>query len=79
MGLTGSGKSTLISRLTGEDVGIGHSLHSCMKFIFPAFFIHFAIAYTTKFTGTIDVTGYAIQGSQGEKIYLIDTPGFDDT
>jgi ribosome biogenesis GTPase A len=31
MGVTGSGKSTLISRLTDQDVGIGHSLESCMK------------------------------------------------
>ncbi|KAH6714305.1 P-loop containing nucleoside triphosphate hydrolase protein [Leptodontidium sp. MPI-SDFR-AT-0119] len=29
MGLTGSGKSTLISTLTGEDVPIGHTLEAC--------------------------------------------------
>lgn len=29
MGITGSGKSTFISRLTTDDVTIGHSLESC--------------------------------------------------
>lgn len=29
MGITGVGKSTFISKLTGEDVGIGHDLASC--------------------------------------------------
>jgi predicted GTPase len=29
MGVTGSGKSTFISRLTDDEVGIGHSLESC--------------------------------------------------
>lgn len=29
MGMTGSGKSTLISSCTGTDVGIGHGLRSC--------------------------------------------------
>jgi hypothetical protein len=29
--------------------------------------------------GTTEVEGYEIPGRRGEKIYLIDTPGFDDT
>ncbi|KAF2745785.1 hypothetical protein M011DRAFT_459693 [Sporormia fimetaria CBS 119925] len=57
MGVTGSGKSTFISRLTEANVGIGHSLESC----------------------TAEVEGYTIKGPRGENIYLIDTPGFDDT
>ena len=31
MGITGSGKTTFISRCMGEDVGIGHDLHSCTQ------------------------------------------------
>jgi hypothetical protein len=31
MGITGSGKTTLISRCMGEDVGIGHGLESCTQ------------------------------------------------
>jgi ABC-type lipoprotein export system ATPase subunit len=30
MGMTGSGKSTFISRCTGHDVVVGHGLHSCV-------------------------------------------------
>lgn len=30
MGITGSGKSTLISKLVGDQVVIGHDLGSCM-------------------------------------------------
>lgn len=29
MGLTGTGKSTLISEYTGEEAGVGHMLESC--------------------------------------------------
>jgi len=29
MGMTGSGKSTFIRTLTGQDVIIGHGLHAC--------------------------------------------------
>ncbi|KAH7123528.1 P-loop containing nucleoside triphosphate hydrolase protein [Dendryphion nanum] len=57
MGVTGSGKSTFISRLTGQNVEIGHSLGSC----------------------TTDVQGYDLSRYQQQKVYLIDTPGFDDT
>lgn len=31
MGITGSGKTTFISRCMGEDVGIGHGLESCTQ------------------------------------------------
>ncbi|KAF2624832.1 hypothetical protein BU25DRAFT_314465, partial [Macroventuria anomochaeta] len=57
MGLTGAGKSAYISRLTEQNVAIGHTLQSC----------------TTK------VNGYPYQRPNGQRIWLIDTPGFDDT
>lgn len=31
MGITGSGKTTFISKCMGKDVGIGHGLHSCTQ------------------------------------------------
>lgn len=34
-GLTGSGKSTIISNLTGKDLKIGHGLQSC-EHLFPS-------------------------------------------
>jgi len=57
MGVTGAGKSTFIERVTGQNVGIGHSLMS----------------------HTVGVGIYAYQVSPYRRIYLIDTPGFDDT
>ncbi|KAL7948668.1 P-loop containing nucleoside triphosphate hydrolase protein [Trichoderma barbatum] len=57
MGGTGVGKSTFISLLTGENVGIGHDLQSC----------------TTK----VGVYNFNYNGRH--TVYLLDTPGFDDT
>ncbi|KAJ8111812.1 hypothetical protein OPT61_g5685 [Boeremia exigua] len=57
MGLTGAGKSTFISQITQQDIGIGHSLGSC----------------------TAAVHGYRYLDTNGQEIWLIDTPGFDDT
>ncbi|EHK42553.1 hypothetical protein TRIATDRAFT_137421 [Trichoderma atroviride IMI 206040] len=57
MGGTGAGKSTFISLLTGEDVGIGHNLQSC----------------------TTDVGVYNFNYKDRHTVYLLDTPGFDDT
>ncbi|KAJ5746809.1 hypothetical protein N7520_011991 [Penicillium odoratum] len=56
MGVTGAGKSTLISQCTGQDVHIGHGLLSC--------------------TSEIKVFDFRLDG---RKVYLIDTPGFDDS
>lgn len=38
MGMTGSGKSTFISRCTGKDVNVGHGLYSCKKYSRVAFY-----------------------------------------
>ncbi|KAJ6014639.1 hypothetical protein N7540_009230 [Penicillium herquei] len=56
MGMTGSGKSTFVSRCSGRDVNVGHGLYSC--------------------TDSIDVFDFQWKG---RRIYLIDTPGFNDT
>ncbi|KAM0553310.1 hypothetical protein ACHAPJ_007323 [Fusarium lateritium] len=55
-GMTGSGKSTFVSRCTGQDAVVSHGLYSC--------------------TNSMDVFRYT---SNGQRIYLIDTPGFNDT
>ncbi|KAM0518973.1 hypothetical protein ACHAPE_003964 [Trichoderma viride] len=57
MGGTGAGKSTFISLLTDEDVGIGHNLQSC----------------------TTEVGVYNFNYMDRHTVYLLDTPGFDDT
>lgn len=56
MGLTGSGKSTFISRCIGRDAQIGHDLRSCTESLGIFRFSH-----------------------EGRDVYLIDTPGFNDT
>ncbi|KAF4625165.1 hypothetical protein G7Y89_g13004 [Cudoniella acicularis] len=57
MGVTGSGKSTFISKLADQSVTVGHGLESC----------------------TTEVGVYSLQYDDGRTIYLVDTPGFDDT
>ena len=39
MGMTGVGKTTLISKLTGLDMEVGHNLKAC-KYVIRAFAIH---------------------------------------
>ncbi|KAK6518921.1 hypothetical protein TWF281_003613 [Arthrobotrys megalospora] len=57
MGVTGAGKSTLISLLVQDkNIEIGHGLTSC--------------------TSTVGVYSFKHNGS---RVFLVDTPGFDDT
>ncbi|KAF5677560.1 hypothetical protein FHETE_1611 [Fusarium heterosporum] len=57
MGITGSGKSSFISKCCAKPVTIGHKQGSC--------------------TSVVDVYPYEV--SADSTVYLIDTPGFDDT
>jgi small GTP-binding protein len=57
MGVTGAGKSSLISLLCDQKIEIGHDLKAC--------------------TRNVDVYSCTLYPKQ--TIYLIDTPGFDDT
>lgn len=57
MGITGSGKSSFISKCTDKSATIGHDMISC--------------------TSIVDVYPYEV--TSDFTVYLIDTPGFDDT
>ncbi|KAL8847920.1 MAG: hypothetical protein Q9221_007051 [Calogaya cf. arnoldii] len=57
MGITGSGKSTFISKLVDAEIMIGHELQSC----------------------TSEVQSYGFLHQTGRRVFLLDTPGFDDT
>jgi len=57
MGVTGAGKSSLISLLCDQKLEIGHDLKAC--------------------TSVVDV--YPCNLYRDQKIYWVDTPGFDDT
>ncbi|OCL07325.1 P-loop containing nucleoside triphosphate hydrolase protein [Glonium stellatum] len=57
MGITGSGKTTLINYFSDFPLAIGHDLESC----------------------TLRVDVWPCTLPSGLKIFLVDTPGFDDT
>ena len=75
MGPTGSGKSTLISKLGGSAVNIGHDLRSCKCLQQSRF-------STTDFyflaLGTQNIV--EVRCKIGDRyVMLVDTPGFNDT
>ncbi|GMF67501.1 unnamed protein product [Aspergillus oryzae] len=84
MGITGVGKSTFISHFN-EDALVGDSLMSCkpFPFPFPQFLTYLSLKKQSHLpnspkTGTTEVGIHKAQ-IDNQRIYLIDTPGFDDT
>ncbi|KAL2851529.1 hypothetical protein BJY01DRAFT_245040 [Aspergillus pseudoustus] len=63
LGATGSGKTTFVSRCSGKTLEIGHDLSSCTSDLTITSFLHPSPADPTDI----------------KTIYLLDTPGFDDT
>ncbi|KAI3340464.1 P-loop containing nucleoside triphosphate hydrolase protein [Ustulina deusta] len=59
MGMTGSGKSSLISLCTDQEIEVGHNLTSCTQNVETYVFHHPML--------------------RSGRVYLVDTPGFDDT
>ncbi|KAI8303891.1 hypothetical protein K4K61_006617 [Colletotrichum sp. SAR11_59] len=57
MGVTGAGKSTLISHCTQSEVEVGHDLEGCTQV----------------------VNTYPVKYDENTTVWLVDTPGFDDT
>lgn len=78
MGVTGSGKSSFISLCSGKSVQIGHTLDACeLDFAKQVAMPPQSISDSRIGTAKVDV--YAYQLSADRTVYLIDTPGFDDT
>lgn len=75
MGVTGSGKSSFISLCCQRVAEVGHELRAC-RFIFASRLTRHRLS---KSSGTTVVDVYAYELSASRTIYLIDTPGFDDT
>ena len=75
MGMTGTGKSTFISMLVNDQVTIGHGLYSC-KFSprNPPIFLSKDPSPATR---NLDI--YRCIGIFSRPVWLIDSPGFDDT
>ena len=76
MGVTGSGRSSFISLCTGKPVRIGHDLIACKR-VEPKPSRCTEDVLTVVGTSIVDV--YAYEVSAERTIYLIDTPGFDDS
>lgn len=72
MGVTGTGKSSFISKLVPKEneIKIGHGLHSRWS--------HVTSSHVLTIAGTTEVSVYYFW-HQGVRIWLVDTPGFDDT
>lgn len=59
MGMTGAGKSSLISLCSEKKPAIGHDLESC--------------------TQSVDTYPFIYDGAPQKRVFLVDTPGFDDS
>jgi GTP-binding protein EngB required for normal cell division len=76
MGVTGAGKSSFISKCCGQDIPVGHTLQACeLDYIVSPCCLH----YTYTIIGTSTVTVYPCITNPDTTVYLVDTPGFDDT
>ena len=76
MGVTGAGKSTYISKCCSKKIAIGHNLQACeFGWLCEGKNHHSNEAHLG--TTTVDVYPYKI--SSATTVYLVDTPGFDDT
>ncbi|KAJ5971290.1 uncharacterized protein N7479_001208 [Penicillium vulpinum] len=73
MGITGVGKSSFISKVTGHDSGIGHDLTSCQ--------CKHNLSTLTMLIWNEDTRGVEFYSMEveGRLVYLVDTPGFNDT
>lgn len=76
MGVTGAGKSTFISKCTEKEVRIGHNLQACE---IACRDLRLRSRSTDNVAGTQDVAVFLCKLSSGVNVYLVDTPGFDDT
>jgi GTPase SAR1 family protein len=76
MGVTGVGKSTFINHFSDEATIVGHGLEACKLTVT----IIDSIGSTNKtIVGTGKVEIYPSTLPDGTKLFLVDTPGFDDT
>jgi uncharacterized membrane protein len=78
MGVTGSGKSTFISRIVGGGAKVGHDLVSCKDTPQSLSLPYLVSSQLKNYSGTNEIESYSFTYNE-LLVHLIDTPGFDDT
>jgi len=79
MGKTGTGKTSFVNALTDRGLTVGHGLEACEYSLSTDFpFIYLKDSPSNEAAGTQDIQT-AITTINGREVWLIDTPGFDDT
>jgi len=78
MGKTGTGKTSFVNAVTGRGLTVGHGLKACEYSLSAAFLLVCLGVSPNKTVGTQGVQA-ASTNINGREVWLIDTPGFDDT
>lgn len=81
MGMTGVGKSTFVAHLTKNHVKVGHTLTACtlsLTCVYTVFLVCW-LSLLIDDAGTQIVEFYPVQWTDDSTVWLLDTPGFDDT
>jgi len=79
MGKTGTGKTSFVNALTGKGLTVGHGLEACEYSLSTNIpFIYLKDSPSNGAVGTQDIQT-ASTTINGREVWLIDTPGFDDT
>jgi GTP-binding protein EngB required for normal cell division len=78
-GMTGTGKSSFIRKLTGTEVKVGHGLHSCRSHVLQgAPVLKTFIGWSLMMVGTSEIQEVPCRIGARD-VTLVDTPGFGDT
>jgi len=78
MGKTGTGKTSFVNAVTGGKLTVGHDLEACEYSLSAPFPLVCLGISPNKTVGTQDIQA-ASTNINGREVWLIDTPGFDDT
>ena len=78
MGKTGTGKTSFVNAVTGRGLTVSHGLEACEYCLSTAFPLVCLELSPNKTVGTHGIQA-ASTNINSREVWLIDTPGFDDT